>query len=57
MLDFSVVVPCWRGAINYLPRLFDSIPEKEGIEIIVVDNSKDPVRREEIDSRYCQDHR
>lgn len=48
--DFSVIVPCWRGAIKYLPKLFDSIPEKDEIEIIVVDNSKDPVKREEIDS-------
>lgn len=47
---FSVIVPTWRGAIKYLPRLFDSIPEKEEIEIIVVDNSKEPVRREEINS-------
>lgn len=50
MIDFSVVVPTWRGAIRYLPRLFDSIPVNEGIEIIVVDNSKEPVRREEIKS-------
>lgn len=48
--DFSVVVPVWRGAIKYLPKLFDSIPDKEGIEIIVVDNSKEPVCREEINS-------
>lgn len=48
--DFSIIIPCWRGAIQYLPKLFASIPESEGIEIIVVDNSKEPVRREEIDS-------
>jgi len=48
--DFSVIVPVWRGAIKFLPKLFDSIPEKEGIEIIVVDNSEVPVQREEIDS-------
>lgn len=48
--DFSVIVPTWRGAIKFLPRLFDSIPDKEGIEIIVVDNSKDPVNREDIES-------
>lgn len=48
--EFSVIVPTWRGAIKYLPRLFDSIPDREGIEIIVVDNSKDPVQREEIGS-------
>lgn len=48
--DFSVIVPCWRGAVKFLPKLFESIPENERIEIIVVDNSKDPLRREEIDS-------
>lgn len=48
--DFSVIVPVWRGAIKFLPKLFDSIPKKDGIEIIVVDNSKEPVRREEIKS-------
>jgi glycosyltransferase involved in cell wall biosynthesis len=48
--DFSVIIPVWRGAIKFLPKLFDSIPDKEGIEIIVVDNSKEPVAREEIDS-------
>lgn len=48
--DFSVIVPTWRGAAHFLPILFDSIPEKEGIEIIVVDNSPEPLRREEIDS-------
>lgn len=46
--DFSVIIPVWRGAIKYLPKLFDSIPKKEGIEIIVVDNSKEPVNRDEI---------
>lgn len=46
--DFSVIIPVWRGAIKYLPKLFDSIPKKKGIEIIVVDNSKEPVNRDEI---------
>lgn len=48
--DFSVIVPVWRGAIHFLPRLFDSIPCKNDIEIIVVDNSVDPIKREEIKS-------
>lgn len=48
--DFSVIVPCWRGAAHFLPILFDSIPDKDGIEIIVVDNSKEPLSREEIAS-------
>ena len=48
--DFSVIVPCWRGAVHFLPKLLDSIPQKEGIEIIVVDNSVEPLQREEIGS-------
>lgn len=48
--DFSVIIPVWRGAIKYLPKLFDSIPKMDGIEIIVVDNSKEPVNRDEINS-------
>lgn len=46
--DFSIIIPVWRGAIKFLPKLFDTIPNREGIEIIVVDNSKEPVVREEI---------
>lgn len=48
--DFSVIVPCWRGAMHFLPTLLSSIPEKAGIEIIVVDNSQAPISREEIAS-------
>ena len=48
--NFSVIIPTWRGALQYLPTLFDTIPVKDDIEIIVVDNSKDPVKREEIHS-------
>ena len=46
--DFSIIIPVWSGAIRFLPKLFDSIPKKDGIEIIVVDNSKEPVSREDI---------
>lgn len=48
--DFSVIVPTWRGAVHSLPSLINSIPNKDGIEIIVVDNSKEPLLREEIKS-------
>lgn len=47
--DFSVIVPVWRGAVKYLPKLIYSIPETDSIEIIVIDNSKEPVLREEIE--------
>lgn len=46
--EISVIIPVWRGAIKFLPKLFDTIPDKDGIEIIVIDNSEDPVLREEI---------
>ena len=46
--DFSVIVPCWRGAIHFLPKLFDSIPERDGVEIIVVDNSLEPFAKDEV---------
>lgn len=45
---FSVIVPVWRGDLNSLSRLLDSIPERDDIEVIIVDNSKDPIMREEI---------
>lgn len=48
--DFSVIIPTWRGAIKYLPKLFETIPDTDRVEIIVVDNSKKPVNREEINS-------
>lgn len=48
--DISVIIPCWRGAAHYLPRLISSIPTWGGVEIIVVDNSKEPLRREEINT-------
>ena len=48
--EFSVIVPTWRGAVHFLPKLLASIPEKDGIEIIVVDNSRDLLRRDEIES-------
>ena len=35
---FSVIIP-HRNSIETLPRLFDSIPDRDDVEIIVVDNS------------------
>ena len=49
-IDISVIIPVWRGAACFLPKLIDSIPSKQGIEIIIVDNSIEPLGREEIDS-------
>lgn len=49
-MDFSIITPAWRGAIDTLPRLLGSIPQQENIEIVIVDNSKEPLSREEIKS-------
>lgn len=46
--DFSVIIPVWRGAVKFLPKLLNSIPQKEEIEIIVVDNSVEPISCEEL---------
>ncbi len=53
--DFSIIIPVWRGALKFLPRLLNSIPNNDRIEIIVVDNSKEHVSREELraDREIC----
>lgn len=45
---FSVIIP-QRNSVSTLPRLFASIPERDDIEIIVVDNTPTPITKEEID--------
>lgn len=46
-VDFSVIIP-QRNSIQTLPRLFDSIPVSDRIEIILVDNTPTPVTKEDI---------
>ena len=45
--DISVIIP-QKNSIKTLGRLFDSIPDDERIEIIVVDNSEEPISKEDI---------
>lgn len=45
--DFSVIIP-HRNSVHLLPRLFASIPESEKIEIILVDNSPNPISKGDI---------
>ncbi len=47
MIDFSVIIP-QKNSIDTLPRLFDTIPERDSIEIIVADNSEIPLTKEQI---------
>lgn len=42
---FSLIIP-QRNSIDTLPRLFNSVPEREDIEILLVDNSPEPITKE-----------
>lgn len=54
MKQFSIIIP-HRDGLQYLPKLFSSIPDSEDIEIIIVDNSIQPITKEQIgaDREYC----
>lgn len=45
--DFSIIIP-HRNSVQFLPKLFSSIPISEKIEIIIVDNSPTRVTKAEI---------
>ena len=44
---FSIIIP-QRNSLQTLSRLFASIPETDNIEIILVDNSPEPVTKEQV---------
>lgn len=46
-MDFSIIIP-HRNSVHYLPKLFSSIPNSDRIEIIIVDNSFEPVTKDAI---------
>lgn len=46
-IDISVIIP-QKNSIRTLGRLFDSIPDDNRIEIIVVDNSEKPITKDDI---------
>lgn len=45
--NFSIIIP-HRNSIPFLKNLFDSIPDEEFIEIILVDNSPNQISKEDI---------
>ena len=51
-MDFSVIIP-HRNSVQYLPKLLGSIPASERIEIIIVDNSPEPIQAQQI----CSDRK
>ena len=46
-MDFSIIIP-QRNSLGTLHRLFDTIPLKDNIEIILADNSPEPITKEQI---------
>lgn len=46
-IDFSVIIP-QKDSLNTLPRLFDSIPNRNNIEIILINNSSTPLSKKQI---------
>ena len=47
MLNYSLIIP-QRDSIDTLPRLFASVPERGDIEIILADNSPEPIAKEQL---------
>ena len=48
--DFSVIIP-QRNSVKTLPKLLDSIPPGDAVEVIVVDNNPEPISKAEIKSK------
>lgn len=47
MISYTVIIP-QRNSIDTLPRLLNSIPEREDIEVILIDNGSKPISKEDI---------
>ncbi len=51
-IKYSIIIP-QRNSLDTLPRLFNSIPKREDIEIILIDNTPDPISREDVGVDRC----
>lgn len=47
MINYSIIIP-QRNSLNTLPRLFQSIPQRDDIEIVLVDNSEVPITKDQL---------
>lgn len=45
--DFSVIIP-HRNSVQHIPKLLSTIPDSDRIEIIIVDNSLQPITKADI---------
>lgn len=47
MISYSIIIP-HKNSLDTLPRLFKGIPERSDIEILLVDNSEEPITKEQV---------
>ena len=46
-IDFSIIIP-QRKSLDSLPRLFKSIPVSDKIEVLLIDNSPEPISGKDV---------
>ncbi len=47
MINYSIIIP-QRNSLSSLPRLFNSVPMRKDIEILLVDNSLEPITKVQV---------
>lgn len=47
--DFSIIIP-HRNSIHFLSKLFSTLPKSDKIQILLIDNSDVPIKKEDIET-------
>ena len=47
LYDFSIIIP-HRDSLQFLPKLFNTLPNSEKVEVILIDNSDKPINKEDV---------
>lgn len=47
--DFSIIIP-HRNSLHFLPKLFSTLPKSDKIQILLIDNSDVPIKKEDIET-------
>jgi len=45
--DFSIIIP-HRDSLQFLPKLFNTLPISDKVEVILIDNSDKPINKEDV---------
>lgn len=48
-IDFTIIIP-QRNSLDSLPRLLNSIPANPSIQVVIVDNSENPIKKNDVKS-------